>query len=116
VNCLGLAVPIDPHAPLAGVWGEPSPQVPPEARWTAGRSQGASQPWAEGEMERRLFTDPGSLSYRGRIVCRDWSRIGREMCAQSLVRSPNESRWPYMRLLAPESVPLMLQYDHPTLG
>jgi len=33
---------------LAGVWGEASPQVPPEARWTAGRSRGASQPWAEG--------------------------------------------------------------------
>jgi len=33
---------------LAGVWGEASPQAPPEARWTAGRSRGASQPWAEG--------------------------------------------------------------------
>ncbi len=33
---------------LAGVWGEASPQAPPEARWTAGRSRGASQPWAGG--------------------------------------------------------------------
>ena len=23
---------------MAGVWGEASPQAPPEARWTAGRS------------------------------------------------------------------------------
>jgi len=38
---------------MAGVWGEASPQVPPEARWTAGRSRGASQPWAEGEKEGR---------------------------------------------------------------
>jgi len=27
---------------MAGAWGEASPQVPPEARWTAGRSRGAS--------------------------------------------------------------------------
>jgi len=33
---------------LAGVWGEASPQAPPEARWTVGRSRGASQPWAGG--------------------------------------------------------------------
>jgi len=37
---------------MAGVWGEASPQVPPEARWTVGRSRGSSQPWAEGERER----------------------------------------------------------------
>jgi len=44
------SVSVDPHAPwLAGVWGEPSPQVPPTARWTAGRGGEASQPWAEGE-------------------------------------------------------------------
>jgi len=59
---------------MAGVWGEASPQAPPEgaggakreaqalleARWIAGRSRGASQPWAgggEGESNRhRLFT------------------------------------------------------------
>jgi len=41
--------PFIPHALwLAGVWGEASPQAPPEARWTAGRSRGASQPWAGG--------------------------------------------------------------------
>ena len=37
---------------LAGVWGEASPQAPPEARWTVGRSRGASQPWAGGGEER----------------------------------------------------------------
>jgi len=39
---------------LAGVWGEASPQAPPEARWTGGpaaRVQGASQPWAGGARE-----------------------------------------------------------------
>ena len=37
---------------MAGVWGEASPQAPPEARWTVGRSRGASQPWAGGARER----------------------------------------------------------------
>jgi len=37
---------------LAGVWGEASPQAPPEARWTVGRSRGASQPWAGGRGEK----------------------------------------------------------------
>jgi len=36
---------------LAGVWGEASPQAPPEARWAVGRSRGASQPWAGGRDE-----------------------------------------------------------------
>jgi len=55
-----MATPVDPQRLcLAGAWGEASPQVPPEgaegakkvppeARWTAGRGRGASQPWAEG--------------------------------------------------------------------
>ena len=37
------------------VWGEASPQVPPEARWTVGRSRGASQPWVEGGKEKTTF-------------------------------------------------------------
>ena len=40
---------------MAGVWGEASPQAPPEARWTAGRSRGASQPWAGGRGEGRVI-------------------------------------------------------------
>jgi len=51
MNCR-RAKPICPHASsLAGVWGKPSPQVPPEARPNGGpaaRVQGASQPRAEG--------------------------------------------------------------------
>jgi len=51
---------------MAGVWGEPSPRIPPEARPNLGRSGDptkwgvASQPWAEGAREgrRRLFTSP----------------------------------------------------------
>jgi len=42
---------------MAGVWGEASPQAPPEARWTAGRSRGASQPWAGG---REKANTPGA--------------------------------------------------------
>ena len=51
MNCR-RAKPICPHASsLAGVWGKPSPQVPPEARPNGGpaaRVQGTSQPRAEG--------------------------------------------------------------------
>ena len=43
------SAPVDPHARLYGGGArEGSPQAPPEARWTAGRSRGASQPWAGG--------------------------------------------------------------------
>jgi len=48
---------------VAGVWGEPSPQVPPEARPNAGRSWGASQPRAEGEKEGGL-SQTLSFKYR----------------------------------------------------
>ncbi len=40
---------------MAGVWGEASPQAPPEARWTVGRGRGASQPWARGGEEERVL-------------------------------------------------------------
>jgi len=54
---------------LAGVWGEASPQAPPEARWTAGRSRGASQPWAGGGEERDPGFPEGALDRRpaGRV-------------------------------------------------
>jgi len=40
---------------LAGVWGAPSPQAPPEARWTVGPRVGprGQSPWAGGREERR---------------------------------------------------------------
>jgi hypothetical protein len=42
---------VRPHASwLAGVWGEPSPQVPPEARWAAG-------PAASSLSERTCFAE-----------------------------------------------------------
>jgi len=41
---------------MAGVWGEASPQAPPEARWTVGRSRGASQPWAGGARNKIFVT------------------------------------------------------------
>jgi hypothetical protein len=75
---LAVTTHVSPHEPLlAGVWGEASPQAPPEgaggakgrspqappeARWTAGRSRGASQPWAGGAKERGRV-GMGSLTY-----------------------------------------------------
>ncbi len=76
-TCQGLAAPVDPHAPLvggllpdaprqrgspprpsipmrlclAGVWGEPSPQVPPEG------AEGAKG-GAEGEKKKATFHGP----------------------------------------------------------
>ncbi len=44
---------------LAGVWGEASPQAPPEVRWTAGRSRGASQPWAGGAKSKAQAGEAG---------------------------------------------------------
>jgi len=53
-NALTSTRPIIRHSVfLAGVWGEASPQAPPEARWTVGRSRGASQPWAGGRRRER---------------------------------------------------------------
>ncbi len=54
---------------MAGVWGEASPQAPPEARWTAGRSRGASQPWAGGAREG---------SFMGAEEAREGSFMGAE--------------------------------------
>jgi len=51
---------------LAGVWGEASPQAPPEARWTAGRSRGASQPWAGGARKEAQTPPEGARGTRGR--------------------------------------------------
>ncbi len=58
VTYQSIVKPVDPQIPrLAGVWGEASPQAPPEARWTAGRSGDPtewgvdSQPWAGGARE-----------------------------------------------------------------
>jgi len=60
-----ISKPRDTHGVrLAGVWEEASPQVPPEARWTVGRSRGASQPWAEGARRRR----GGRLDFPGTFV------------------------------------------------
>jgi len=61
---------------VAGVWGEPSPQVPPEARPNLGRSGdptewgAASQPWAEGAGggEREREGGSGCGEYTPRFV------------------------------------------------
>ncbi len=54
---------------MAGVWGEASPQAPPEARWTVGRSRGASQPWAGGARRRNRLGSHGPCTvYSGSIV------------------------------------------------
>ncbi len=70
-DSLTSTLPTTHHAVfLAGVWGEASPQAPPEARWTvdpAGRDRGASQPWAGGAREEGDFsqTVPSPESGRG---------------------------------------------------
>jgi len=50
---------------LAGVWGEASPQASPEARWTAGRSRGTSQPWAGGARKEAQAPPEGAKETRG---------------------------------------------------
>jgi len=67
---------------LAGVWGEASPQAPPEgaggarretqappeARWTVGRSRGASQPWAGGARRVALVGGARRKGFTGGIL------------------------------------------------
>ncbi len=55
---------------LAGVWGEASPQAPPEARWIVGRSRGASQPWAaRGTRTGRRLLCAGLVVVAGFVLC-----------------------------------------------
>ncbi len=83
---------------LAGVWGEASPQAPPEgaggarkeaqappeARWTAGRSRGASQPWAGGSRKEAQAPPEGAEGAKE-------TRVG----GQSVV--PGEALWDMSR-------------------